>query len=173
MTHLPPSTRHHAAPGKADDFAGSLSFAQLLGHLSHQHELYQRLREQTLRMVEMLGTDRSVELPGVMDARQQVIDELQHIDVQLQGYRVHWIEWFPQLQQHQRQQVTQLTTQLEQLKNQVRELDQQLTQQLKQQRDQLGRELGTLGRADRAVQSYRGQQRNYGTTTLPQTDHQG
>ncbi len=173
MTHLPPSTRQHAATGKVDDFTGGLSFAQLLGHLTHQHELYHRLLEQTRRMSEMLEADRSVELPGVMDARQQVVDELQRIDGQLQGYRVHWIEWFPQLQAQQRQQVTQLTTQLEQLKNQLRELDRQLTQRLQQHRDQLGRELGTLGRADRAVQSYRGQQPNYRSATMHQTDHQG
>ncbi|NJL32186.1 MAG: flagellar protein FlgN [Phycisphaerales bacterium] len=99
MTHPPSSSRRAiGTPGKADDFAVALSFPRLMQQLQQQHKHYSRLLAQSQRVTELLASQRSEDLPALMEERQKVIDELQRIDKDLAGYRLHWIEWFPRLE---------------------------------------------------------------------------
>jgi hypothetical protein len=147
MTHLPPPSIDHLASCK-DDTA-------LVGLLERQHELLSRLDALSRRQGACIDADDDNGLLAVVGQRQEVVDLLTRLSLELAPYRTRWEAHLAAMAPDGREQVRRRVGVLSALAGAIAARDAVDRARLASRRDRLAEELTGLGMGREAMTAYR------------------
>lgn len=142
---------------------------QLIELLDQQCRIYRQLQDLSQKQTETVEKGDSDALMLILSTRQKLIDQLQHINGQMDPFRQQWSSLWLELDAQARQEIDERVEEIQQYLEDIVTQDEADRANLIAQRDQVGQELQHSRTAGQAHAAYRTTVSN----TPRYTDQQG
>jgi len=126
----------------------------LLSLLGEQVELLVSLRALTQEQARLVDDEQSHDLLGVLGQRQQLINQLDTLNVDLGPFCARWSVWWQTLDSASRQRITPVVQQTQQLLAAIIEADERDREKLQAAQGRIAAELGRVHHTGAARKAY-------------------
>lgn len=126
----------------------------VVGLLSQQLDLYRRLRALASRQHDLVAARESAQLLSVLAERQQIVDRLSRLDVEIRPLRSRWPEVRSALTPQQQRSVGEIVAEVGRTLSEIIDADSADCETLTQLRDDTRQEMAALDTGRRANSAY-------------------